>query len=66
MRYIIVESDNFGSDYPDEKKLALPLMFKHDADKVCTVINDHCSDKFARRYWKVVPEDYVLQPGFEP
>lgn len=62
----IVETDNFGGDYPDESFLKLPPMSEEMANKVCDVINDCCSGPNEPRYWKVVPEGYKLQPGFEP
>ena len=67
-RFKIVETDNFNGDYPNESFVNLPGMAKAHAHEVANAINKdfnppghHCS-----RYWKVVPEDYVLQPGFEP
>ena len=60
----IVETDNYGSDYPDEKFLNIPaLSSKEKANEIADVINKHCCD---RRYWRVVPHDYKLRPGFEP
>jgi hypothetical protein len=61
----IVETDNFNGDYPKEKFVNLPQMTKRHAQEVCDAINvgwmqDH------DRYWKVVENDYQLQPGFEP
>lgn len=63
--YRIVETDNYGGDYPDEKFVNLPRMTKDHAHAVANAINagfpgDHS------RYWMVRPEGYVLQPGFEP
>ena len=65
--YKIVETDNFGGDYPDEKFVSLPLLSKEDAEAIAEVINDRlCIDEFGPRYWKVVEKDYNLQPGFKP
>ena len=65
--YKIVETDNFGGDYPDEREVNLPWMTKEQAERIAATINDvHCSYPGARRYWKVVPFEYKLQPGFEP
>jgi hypothetical protein len=62
----IVETDNFGGDYPDEKFVNIPYMNKEQAQKIADVINDiHCGPH-SSRYWKVVEYGYVLQPGFEP
>jgi hypothetical protein len=61
----IIETDNFGGDYPDEKFLNLPQMTKEHADAVCKAINagfpTDCS-----RHWRTVANDYKLVPGFEP
>jgi hypothetical protein len=63
----IVETDNFGRDYPDEKFVNIPSIYEEDhAQAVCDSINIACSGPNASRWWKVVPNDYKLQPGFEP
>lgn len=62
----IVETDNFDGDYPDEKFVNLPMMTDADTRIICRIINKFCSDDTAPRYWKVVPDDYKLIPGFEP
>ena len=65
--YKIVETDNRGGDYPDEKFVSLPLLSKKDADDIAKAINDClCVDDHADRYWQVVESGYELQPGFEP
>lgn len=68
----IVNTDNFGGDYPDEKfveGLPFPLN-KALATRLCKAFNDAAEvisyGSNHPRFWKVVPEDYVLQPGFEP
>ncbi len=61
----IIETDNFGGDYPDEKFVNLPRMSKDHAEAVVKAINAGFRDDF-NRYWRVVENDYKLQPGFEP
>lgn len=61
----IVETDNYGGDFPDEKFVNLPRMTPEHAQEVVDTINAGF-DAHHPRYWKVVPNDYVLQPGFEP
>jgi hypothetical protein len=61
----IVETDNLGGDYPDEKFLNLPNMTWEHAYAVVRAINSNLDDTSAR-CWVVVPNDYQLQPGFEP
>lgn len=60
----IVETDNFGGDYPNESFL-LFIMSEEQAQRIVEAIND-AADPESRRYWKVVKNDYKLQPGFEP
>jgi hypothetical protein len=62
----IVETDNFGGDYPDEKFVNLPFMDECQAEVLCEVINETLSGPSSQRFWKVVPNDYKLIPGFEP
>ena len=63
----IVETDNHGSDYPNEKFVNLPPMSKEQAKQLADLINRFfCNCDAATRFWKVVPWNYVLQPGFEP
>lgn len=67
-RYVIVNTDNFDGDYPDETFVqGLPTFFdKAHAQAVCDAINGHESRAQAARYYKVESEGYVLQPGFQP
>jgi hypothetical protein len=65
-RYQIVNTDNFGGDYPNERFVEnLPAMNKKQAEVICSAINSTLHPSSARWY-RVVPEGYVLQPGFEP
>jgi hypothetical protein len=66
--YRIVESDNYGGDYPDEQFVNLPPMSEQDAERLCDLINTILrGDDTYPRYWKVVDGDtYRLSPGFEP
>ena len=63
----IIETDNFGGDYPDERFVNLPPCGEKDARKLAKTINSvFCTHPSATRYWRVVPDDYKLQPGFTP
>lgn len=63
----IIHTDNFAGDYPDEKFVTgLPSLNQESMQRICDAINKECSGAHASRYWKVVPDDYVLIPGFEP
>lgn len=63
----IVQTDNYGGDYPDEVFVTgLPYMHTHEqAQRVADAINSLVPASYDR-YWKVVADDYELQPGFEP
>lgn len=68
-RYKIVETDNFGGDYPDEKFVNLPALPPAEAAELCSHINEIYNKLHGPtrdRYYKIVPENYVLIPGFEP
>lgn len=65
----IIETDNFGGDYPDEKFVfSFPL--KHETCiQICRLINNDLSEKENEqqsRFYNTVENDYVLRPGFEP
>lgn len=61
----IVETDNFGGDYPDEKFLNLPSLSRDNAERIVEAINNSFPPN-SPLYWKVVEDNYTLQPGFEP
>ena len=63
----IVQTDNFGGDYPDEEFVTgLPyLRTKEQAEIIANAINSTVPGNYGR-YWRVVEDDYKLQPGFEP
>lgn len=64
-QYRVVNTDNFGSDYPDERWVGPPrdtiADAKVDADGLNAIAGEHSS-----RYYKVVQLPYKLQPGFQP
>lgn len=63
----IVQTDNFDGDYPDEKFVeGLGVLTEAAAKEICATINLYCSGPNRPRWWRVVPDDYKLQPGFEP
>lgn len=66
--YRIINTDNFGGDYPNEKFVEnLPyLNNKQDADIIVNAINSVVRNPNASRFWRVVKMPYTLQPGFEP
>ena len=61
----IVETDNFGGDYPNEKFVNIPSLPEEEAKQIAKIINDYTGPN-SMRYWKVVDNDYELGPGFEP
>jgi hypothetical protein len=65
-QFAIVETDNFGRDYPDENFLPIPTSSDKGAMQlVANAINNLVGQQIDR-YWKVVSLPYKLQPGFEP
>lgn len=60
----IVNTDNFGGDYPNETFVLWPLS-KDRAQRIADILNEDAGD-YSPRFYKVVENDYVLQPGFEP
>lgn len=63
----IVDTDNFGGDYPDERVIAADIRNEEFAKVMCAALNDRfCDEHVGSRFYKVVPDDYVPQPGFEP
>jgi hypothetical protein len=52
---------------PDEKFVNLPVTTEARAKVIADAVNSvFCTDDRDPRYWRVVPADYKLQPGFEP
>ena len=67
MSFKIVQTDNYGGDYPDEL-FVTGLPYPHHrnaAQKIADAINATVPGTH-HRYWKVVEGDYELLPGFEP
>lgn len=62
---MIVDTDNFGRDYPDEKIIAKSIINQYFADLICNLLNEDSGDN-SSRYYKVVEDNYQLHPGFEP
>ncbi len=63
--WCIVNTDNFGGDYPDERFVAVGILHERAAQIMADALYRE-QGSHASRYFKVVAEGYVLQPGFEP
>jgi len=66
--YRLVDTDNFGGDYPDEKWAVHGSFFdKYEAEEIQNILNRvlHPGSNSAR-FIKVVTMPYQLKPGFEP
>lgn len=59
----IVNTDNFGGDYPNESFVAQNIPSRELAEKMADSLNTNSK---ALRWYLVVEDGYVLQPGFEP
>ena len=65
-RYRIVNTDNFGRDYPNESFTEDgPFSTQAAAQAQADMLNGNDGD-WAPRYFIVVALPYELQPGFEP
>ena len=63
----LVETDNRGGDYPDEKFVTNYIFPREgQAQPVADALNNFMGGDYASRYIKVVELPYELQPGFEP
>ncbi len=60
----VIDTDNFNGDYPDEKFVG-PTMTEAEAKAFADRLNK-AAGRDAARFYRVVPDDYELQPGFEP
>jgi hypothetical protein len=61
----VVDTDNFGGDYPDEKFVAVGIEREVAAQLLADALNSYAGEH-AARFYKVVLADYELMPGFEP
>jgi hypothetical protein len=56
----VVETDNFGGDYPYEV-LVVAGVSRPAAQSIADIINsERCVGNHSRRFWKVEDEGYVL------
>lgn len=62
----IIETDNLGRDYPDEKVVADNIPYQRFAEIMCEALVSHLCNDRAARWYKVVEDNYELQGGFEP
>ncbi len=63
----IIDTDNFGRDYPNERFIAIDIESTEMAEVMCdALIARFCAHPCADRFYRVVSDDYKLQPGFEP
>lgn len=65
----IINTDNFDGDYPNEKFIENlpPHLTEAQATRICDAIMEAVrSPEGSCRFWRIVPEGYVLRPGFSP
>ena len=66
-KFRVVNTDNFGGDYPDEKFIGPEYDSKEEAQKAADELNGPYEHAILNaRYNKVVTLPYTLAPGFEP
>jgi hypothetical protein len=61
----VVNTDNFGGDYPDEHFVGSEFSDIAEAECLREQLDKNCGD-YSSRYHIVVKLPYTLQPGFEP
>ena len=64
-RWAVVETDNYGGDYPDEKFIVAGMQNEGYAKEIANMHNKE-TGRDSSRFYKVVKMPYQLQPGFEP
>lgn len=64
--YGVVETNNFGGGYPDERLIVACVLKKTTAEAIAKLLVDDIGGDDSPRYWKIVERGYKLQPGFEP
>lgn len=62
-QWAVVNTDNFGGDYPNESFVGSPHATREGAQAEADRLNIY---EQATRYFKVEALPYTLQPGFEP
>lgn len=60
----VIETDNYGRDYPNESFHG-PVMTYCKASAVVDIFNASLGPN-PDRWYRIVDQDYTLQPGFEP
>jgi hypothetical protein len=59
----IVETDNYGGDYPNEVLIADNIQSCEHARIMQDSLNDKLSSDKGPRFYKIEPDDYVLDTG---
>ena len=62
----IIDTDNFGGDYPNEKIVAENIENRLFAEVMAEALNNKFSGTHASRYYRIVEGGHTLQKGFEP
>ena len=60
----IVDTDNFDRDYHADKVVAEGITSEILANVMCKALNDRAGPD-SESFYRVVPDDYKLAPGFE-
>lgn len=75
--WCVIDTDNFGGDYPDQHAIAWvdskgkafrAHLTQDEAEQIAKVLNDArvVGDPHARRYYRATLFEHELEPGFEP
>jgi hypothetical protein len=61
----IIDTDNFGDDYPDEQVIADNIKDAHLGEIMLKALKGTVGPE-SPRYYRLVEDDYILLPGFKP
>ena len=62
-KWYVVETDNFGSETPNEQWVPIPPMTRAVMKTIADAYNETYGGEQADRFWKVVPDGYELVGG---
>ena len=64
----VINTDNFGGDYPNESFVAVGIRTQEEAQRYADAANKQMGENAPRhlRVVKHIEIAYVLEPGFEP
>lgn len=65
-RWKVIETDNFGGDYPNESFVSPTPSLSEEEAKILAVLLNSFTGPNHPRFYRAVNSEYKLQPAFEP